>query len=119
MAKVREIPVQTVKALNRPSRADTGFFETSGGIGAHEVRSGLMVILDFLVLLVFGFRGRLFEVFNGLAHTASDFRQFSDSEYDQNNNEYDDEFRHSYTKHVRLLLGKSIRPACHRVNLIF
>ena len=68
------------------------------------VQSGLMIFLDFVVLFFFGFGGCISKVSNGFPHATADFRQFSRPKDDQNNNEYDDEFGHSYSKHVRLLL---------------
>ena len=73
-------------------------------VPALDEKSGFFIFLDFICFFFVGFGGGVSEISNGFSHSTAYFRQFPGPKDDKNNDEYDDEFRHSYSKHVRLLL---------------
>jgi hypothetical protein len=64
---------------------------------------GVGFIVQLFRLFFFHFRRGAFEISDRLSHAGADFRQFSSSENDQNNDQYDKKFRHSNSKHNFLL----------------
>ena len=61
------------------------------------------IVLIFKLFLIVDFRCGLFEISDPLANACSNLWEFAGAKNNEDDNKYDDQFRHAYSKHYTLL----------------
>jgi hypothetical protein len=69
-----------------------------------DLQSGFFIFLYLVGFVLIVVSGGGFETLDGFAHPRADFWQFPRSKNNQDNDQYDNQFRHSDSEHSNFLL---------------